>query len=157
MSDVDIKIAKIEPMRVASVWGFGHSPEELAWEKLQAWAGPKNLLDKSEKYRIFGFNNPNPSAGSPNYGYELWLEVDLETEPEADVRIVDFQGGAYAVARCEVPEGDYSVINLAWKQLAIWRENSQFKPASHQWLEEFIPIELPGIELVIDLHIPIAE
>ncbi len=157
MSDVDIRTVIIEPMRVASVWGFGQSPEEIAWQKLQAWAGPKGLLDKPENQRIFGFNNPNPSAGSPNYGYELWLEVDPEIEPEADVRIVDFLGGAYAVARCEVPEGDYSVIHLAWRQLAIWRENSHFKEASHQWLEEFIPIELPGIELVLDLHIPIVE
>lgn len=157
MSDLDIRIVTIEPIRVASVWGFGPSPEEIAWQKLQAWAGSKGLLDRPEKHRIFGFNNPNPSAGSPNYGYELWIEVDSETGPDADVRIEGFQGGAYAVSRCEVPAGDYSIIHRTWKQLAIWRESSRFKGASHQWLEEFIPVELPGIELVLDLHIPIAE
>jgi hypothetical protein len=41
MSELEIRIVELEPMRVASVYGFGESPELQAWEKLIAWAGPK--------------------------------------------------------------------------------------------------------------------
>ena len=32
MSDLEVRIVKLEPMRVVSFLGFGESPEELAWE-----------------------------------------------------------------------------------------------------------------------------
>ena len=73
MSQLDVRVEKLPPMRVASLWGFGPQPEDIAWQKLRAWAGPRGLLDKPEEHPIFGFNNPNPSAGSPNYGYEASL------------------------------------------------------------------------------------
>jgi DNA gyrase inhibitor GyrI len=158
MSDLDVRIVKLEPMRVASIWGFGQIPEEAAWQKLNGWAEPRGLLDDPEKHRIFGFNNPNPSAGSPNYGYELWIEVEPEVEPEGDVRIADVPGGLYAVARCEVPEGsEYEVIPATWKKLVTWRENSQYKCGSQHWLEKSVPDEISGMAFVLDLYLPIAE
>ena len=157
MSKLDVRIVQLEPMRVASVWGFGKEPETIAWEKLEAWARPKGLRDKPEEHRVFGFNNPNPSAGSPNYGYEVWIEVGSGVEPEGDIRILGFDGGLYAVTRCEVPDGEYDVISATWKKLVAWREDSKYKCGNHQWMEESIPIESPGIEFVLDLYLPIAE
>jgi DNA gyrase inhibitor GyrI len=164
MSQPDVQIVKLEPMRVASIWSFGSSPEGEAWEKLEAWAGPRGLFDDPEKHPIFGFGEPSPSAGSPNYGYELWIAVGPDTEPEGDVRILDFGGGLYAVTRCEVPNGQYEVIGATWKKLVAWREDSKYRHAAHQWLEKSVliqqwdvPIDLPGIEFVLDLHLPIAE
>ena len=157
MKNLDVQIVKLEPMRVATVLGFGPSPEEEAWAKLNAWVGPKGFRDRPEQHRIFGFNNPDPSPGSPNYGYELWIEVGPDVEPEGDVRIQDFTGGLYAVARCEVPKGKYEVIGKIWKQLATWREDSKYKPGHHQWLEEAVQFETPALEFVLDLYIPIAE
>ncbi len=163
MSNLDVQIVKLEPMRVASVWGFGESPENVAWSKLKAWAEPKGLLDDPEKHPIFGFNNPNPSAGSPNYGYELWIAVDRDVEPEDDVRLLDFAGGLYAVTRCVVPTGNYDVIGATWRQLVAWREDGRYRHARHQWLEKSAPLPrdedgspLPGIEFVLDLYLPIA-
>ena len=75
MSDLDVRIVKLEPVRVASFHGFGESPEDEAWNKLVAWAKPKGLLHDPQHHRIYGFNNPNPSPGSPNYGYEFWMAV----------------------------------------------------------------------------------
>ena len=115
MEQLDVRIVKLEPMRLVSVLGFGSSPEEIAWAKLQAFAKPRGLWGNLEKQRIFGFNNPNPSPGSPNYGYELWIEVGPGVEPPADGRIVNFDGGLYAVARCEVPQGG-AYEDLARKQ-----------------------------------------
>ena len=163
MSNQDVQIVKLDPMRMASFWGFGKSPEEEAWTNLETWAKPKGLFDNPEKHPIFGFNNPNPSPGSPNYGYEVWIAVDSDVEPEGDVRLLDFAGGLYAVMRCEVPTGRFEVIGATWKKLATWREDSKYNYASHQWLEKSVlipqwkPIELPGIEIVMDLYLPIAE
>ena len=158
MSSLDVRIVKLEPMRVAGVWAFGESPETEAHEKLRAWAGPKGLLADPKKHRIFGFNNPNPSAGSPKYGYEVWITASRDVEPEGDVRIGDFSGGLYAVTRCDVPAGEAgSVIPATWQKLASWRKDNHHKRGTHQWLEETIPAALPGIDFVLDLYHPIAE
>jgi AraC family transcriptional regulator len=164
MNDLDVRVVELEPMRVASLWAFGESPEDQVWEKLEAWAGPKGLLDHPEEHPIFGFNNPNPSAGSPNYGYELWVVVGPDVEPEGDVRILDFGGGLYAVARCEVAREDPENIGRTWKRLAAWREDSRYACATHQWLEKSVLIPQwpgasipPGVDFVLDLYLPIAE
>jgi DNA gyrase inhibitor GyrI len=156
MNKPEIRIVKLEPMRVASVHGFGESPEGIAWNKLWAWAEPKGLLDDPEKHRIFGFDNPAPSPGSPNYGYDFWILVGPEVEPEGDASIKDFDGGLYAVARCEGLDN----IGPVWKQLVRWREDSHYQRGHHQWLEEHIGQarkETPPEELVMDLYLPIVE
>ena len=152
MSGLEVRIVRLEPMRVAFALGFGASPEEQAWKKLFDWAGRKGLLDDPKAHRYFGFNNPNPSPGSPNYGYEQWMTVGPEVKPEGEVKIKEVPGGLYAVTRWEaIPNPEI------WKQLVLWRENSRYKPAHHQWLEECLnPLEGPG-QLIFDLCLPIAE
>ncbi len=157
MSELDVRIVKLEPMRLISAWGFGPSPEEEAWNKLRAWADPKGLMDDLEKHRIFGFNNPDPSPGSPNYGYEVWIEVGPEVKPESDLRVVGFCGGLYAVTLCEVPEGHFDVIGQLWKKLVAWREDSKYHYSPHQWLERTVSHGSPGIAFALDLYLPIAE
>ena len=56
------------------------------------------------------------------------------------------------------------MIGATWKELVTWREDSKYKCAAHQWLEKSVlipqwsvPIDLPGIEFVMDLYLPIAE
>jgi DNA gyrase inhibitor GyrI len=158
MSELNVKIIKLEPFQVVSFLGFGPSPEGLAWEELVAWAKPKGLLDNHEKHRLFGFNNPSPSAGSPNYGYEVWIVVDMnEITPEESVETKYFLGGLYAVTRCVVPKGKFEVIGETWKKLVTWREDSIYKFGRHQWLEETLPIHPPNTEFVLDLYLPITE
>jgi AraC family transcriptional regulator len=126
----------------------------VAWKKLAAWARPKGLFDDLESHRIFGFNNPSPSAGSPNYGYEFWIQVGPEVQPEGEVTIREFQGGLYAVTRCKGVE----TITPTWKELVKWLADSRYKRASHQWLEEHIgPADVGPDELTLDLYAPIAE
>lgn len=162
MEKSDVRIVKLEAMRLASVWGFGETPETLAWQKLEAFAKPRGLWGDLQAHRIFGFNNPNPSHGSPKYGYELWIEVAPEVEPVDDVRIVDFPGGLYAAMRCEVPRGGaYEVIGETWKRLAAWLEAphglSHYRMGSHQWLEQSVTFDDPGVEFALDLLLPIVE
>lgn len=155
MNELAVRIVRLEPVRVASFHGFGPSPEHLAIQKLADWAAPRGYLQDRKQHRIFGFNNPNPSHGSPNYGYELWLVVGPEVEPEAEVPIREFAGGLYAVARCKSVEN----ITATWQQLVGWLANSRYGHADHQWLEEHLndAFPAPDEELILDLYAPIAE
>ena len=80
MDQPDFRIVQLEPLRVASAHGFGEGPETLAWDKLTAWARERGLWQDGTSRRFFGFNNPDPSPGSPNYGYETWMTVGSEVE-----------------------------------------------------------------------------
>ncbi len=158
MNELAVRIVKLEPLRVASFHGFGPNPETLAGQKLTAWAGPRGCLAEPLRHRIFGFNNPNPSPGSPNYGYEFWLTVGPEVAPkgapEGGVRIQEFGGGLYAVIRCQGVEK----IGSTWGQLVRWLSDSKYGHAHHQWLEEHLNpmFPAPADELLLDLYAPIA-
>jgi DNA gyrase inhibitor GyrI len=136
----EIKIVKLTPMRVASAWGFGPSPEGIAWGKLAAYAESHGLFNEGSGSRVFGFNNPNPSEGSPNYGYEFWVTVGEAAEPEGDIRILNFPGGLYAIALFEEPDSDYNItVPAAWQRLDAWVHESGYQAGGHQWLEEATP------------------
>jgi DNA gyrase inhibitor GyrI len=156
MSGIKVEVIDLEPLRFASFYSFGPSPEFIAFEKLEKWAKPLGYLDDRDKHRIFGFNNPNPSAGSPNYGYEFWIEVGPEIEPDGDMRLIEFKGGKYAVTSCPVPEDDIEVISTTWHKLATWLEDSPYRYGSHQWLEKHLPSDASGILFVLELMIPIS-
>ncbi|MFC2029798.1 effector binding domain-containing protein [Chloroflexota bacterium] len=154
MSELDVRIVRHEPMRVATVTGFGESPEPLAIEKMLAFMESRGL--RFEDVRWYGFNNPNPSPGSPNYGYEVWVTVGPDVEGEGEVRIQEIPSRLYGVARCEGLE----TIGDVWRQLALWFEDSHYgKPAHwHQGLEQLlVPPDSPYEEYVFDLHVPLAE
>jgi DNA gyrase inhibitor GyrI len=153
MSELNVRIVKLEPMRVASVQGFGAGPENQAWAKLHAWAGKKGYMADLKSHRFFGFNNPEPAPGSPNYGYEQWMTVTLEVEPDGDARIKTFHGGLYAVTSCKLGK-----ITETWKKLVLWREGSRYKRGHHQWLEECLaPFTNTGDEEPFDIYLPIVE
>ena len=89
MLEIEVRIVNLEPMLVASAYGFGDQPETLAWTKILAWASSQDYEDLG-KQRFFGFNNPNPSPGSPNYGYEQWMTVGAEVVGSEDIEIKEF-------------------------------------------------------------------
>lgn len=158
MNTLNVRIVKLPPMYVASYIGFGSSPEQIAWDKLLSWARPQGLLEDLAHHRLFGFNNPCPSVGSPNYGYEVWIVVDPQAvDPGEDIVIKEFEGGLYAVTECVVPKGKFEEITEAWRKLAAWREDSPYKSGRHQCLEESLAKVLPGTEFVLDLYLPIAD
>ncbi len=153
---MEVRIVRLEPMRVACVNGYGESPEEIAFAKMRAYVKAHRLNEDPVPHRFFGYNNPNPSAGSPNYGYDVWVTVDDSAQPEEGVRILNFSGGLYAVTRIRPHTGEE--IFPAWQKLVAWREHSRYRPANHQWLEEHIgDIEKSFPDLELDLYMPIAE
>src|SRR5512135_1600769 len=55
MSDLQVRIVDLAPMRCAGASGFGPEPEGSAWEAVLKWAVPLGLLSKP--HRFFGYNN----------------------------------------------------------------------------------------------------
>lgn len=156
MDELDVRIGTLEPLRVASFHAFGSGPELDAAAKLVAWAKPKGYLNNPEKHRIFGFNNPNPSVGSPNYGYEFWIQVDNNIEMEEGVSVKEFEGGLYAITRCHGIE----TITATWMELAEWVENnSKYQYGTQEMLEEYVgpfPFEVSE-DFTLDLYCSIQE
>lgn len=154
MDELEVRIVELSPRRVASVHGFGQQPEYIAWDKLMAYAQPRGLLADPDRHPIYGFNNPNPSAGSPNYGYEFWIDVDPGTPPDShgEAAIKDVEGGLYAVTR------SYGIdrIGLTWERLVTWCENSRYRYGPQQCLEHHIS-SAKDSDLVLDLYLPIVE
>jgi DNA gyrase inhibitor GyrI len=158
MTEKDIRIVKLEPMRVACVNGFGESPEGQAFDKIKAWAKAHNLFDQPS--RLFGYNNPNPAPGSPNYGYDVWMTVDETVKVDGEAREIRFPGGLYAVTRCPVKDPMDGDIGRSWKKLVTWREQSKYQHGCHQWLEEHIGslAEMDNNQnFTLDLYLPIRE
>lgn len=165
MSELEVRIIKLEPMCVASALGFGDHPEEMAWNKILSWAKPLGVLDDLKTARFFGFNNPDPSPGSPNYGYEQWIVVGSDAQASGDIKMKDFPGGLYAVTRCKLNN-----IGEMWQRLVVWRDGSKYQCASHQCLEEVLnreeiltpdgnklPDDIVFQTMTLDLYLPIAE
>jgi DNA gyrase inhibitor GyrI len=156
---LDVRIVALSPMRVASACGFGPEPEGLAWTKLLTWARQQGLGGDFQGHRFFGFNNPSPTPGSPNYGYEQWITTEAGEQPEGDVTVKVFEGGLYAVARCQGPQNIYET----WKALLVWCENSRYTMAPRQCLEECLSKDLIGLnevpwdKVIFDLYLSIAE
>ena len=155
MQTETVRMVTLAPMRVASFLGFSQNPEMDAWKMMVEWARPRRLFDASGT-RVFGFNNPDPSEGSPNYGYEFWITIADDLDPGPDVEVKTFSGGLYAVMACSgKPE---EVIWPTWQKLIAWRENSPYRLGQHQWLEEHLRLEYGPIEaLELDLYMPVQE
>jgi AraC family transcriptional regulator len=159
MSDLKVRIVTLPPMRVICFNGFGSSPEGQAYTKLSDWMKANGLWEDGKDRRYFGFNNPDPSPGSPNYGYDVWMTVDETVQAEGEARIVDFPGGLFAVTRVDAgPEGEG--IYETWQALAGWVEHSKYTPefSTRQCLEESPnPFHSPPTGFTLELYEPIRE
>lgn len=153
--DKDLKVTVVElpPMRVASFTAYSSSPEYDAYEKMLGWARRKGLLTYPENQRIFGFNNPSPTPGSPNYGYEFWLTVRPEVTGDSEAQIKEFPGGTYAVLHCE----SLAVIGERWQQLVHWQQASPYRMGPEECLEEHLGPIFPigGEPQSLDLYLAV--
>lgn len=153
MTDLEVRIEKLEPMRVASVRAMSESPEQDAWEKMLAWAEPEGLFEDFDKHPAFGFNNPNPSPGSKEYGYEIWVRVDPDTESEGEIEVKDFPGGLYAVTTCKELAKVGEMWGKLWERVQTgkykWRKTHELEKAQNPGASEE--------DIVLELYLPIQE
>jgi DNA gyrase inhibitor GyrI len=156
MNEQEVRIVHLPAMRVAGVHAFGATPEDDAWKNLETFARKHDFFDTLEsEHRIFGFNNPNPSPGSPNYGYEFWVTVPPEVDgPE----VRQAPGGMYAMLRWDGMGNPYESIPAAWQRLVQWAEKSRYRMLEQQCLEEHIcPDHRVDNGFMLDLYLPIGE
>lgn len=163
MNDIEVRIVRLDPMRVASVQAISESPEPDAWKKLGKWARAKGLLADLQKHPVFGFNDPNPTVGEKVYGYEFWIRIEDDTEIDDDqIQVKEFEGGLYAVARCvvqneEMPmkEGMEVPMFSTWEKLVTWVQKSKYDMGKHQCLEKTMDPDAEFEDLILDLYCPI--
>lgn len=147
----EIMIKTLQPIRAAYFHAFSETPEDDAWKKAAAWAEPRGLLGKTPT-RVFGRNNPPPSAGKKEYGYEFFVELEPGSEAE-EVRIEELSGGPCAVLGCEGVEQ----LPDAWRRLYDWVTASGRKVADHGLEQCLNPGEADANKLKFDLWLPIEE
>lgn len=148
---LNVRIETLPAMRVASALGFGAEPEYQSWTKLARWMEANNILNDGAVHRYMGFNNPDPSPASPNYGYEQWVTVGPNARGDDEVKVFDYAGGEYAVLRCILRD-----ITAAWMQLVAWVEQSPYAFAKGQCLEEYLGEGRPGPDNEFDLYLPVV-
>ncbi|MFW9809520.1 MAG: effector binding domain-containing protein [Candidatus Thorarchaeota archaeon] len=161
--EIQVEIRQLDPMTVASVQVISKTPEEDAWKKLVAFAEPRGLLKDQKKNPIFGFNNPDPTKGQEEYGYEFWIRIDSDMKLDEGVTKKKFSGGLYAVKRCNLTKEATSEftqehgVSESWFRLTEWLKSSEYKQGSHQWLEKSVNPNKPDEDLLLDLHMPIEK
>lgn len=151
----DVRIVDRPPMRVASSLGLGKAPEDQAWRQMHAFAVSAGIRLGQNGDPMYGFNNPEPTPGSEDYGYELWLPVDADIEAKPPIQIKQVPGGKYAVTRVT----GLSNIGRIWQEFDAWFADSPYScpPSSAQYLEALQnPLETDPEKFVFDLLLPIA-
>ncbi len=155
-SKLDVRIVRLEPMRVATLMRLCDEPERRATAALTEWATARGIpLHAASGPRHFGFDNPPAAIGTTDHGYEVWVVVGPEIASDDTVKVKDFSGGLYAVTRVQGTKN----IRDTWMKLVAWVEQSPYRSASHQWLEESLKVgvDVPDEEITLDLFFPIAE
>ncbi|MFH2039391.1 MAG: GyrI-like domain-containing protein [Chloroflexota bacterium] len=159
MSDLNVRIVNLPAMRVICFNGFGKNPEDQAYTMASKWLKDNGMWETRKDHQFFGYDNPDPSPGSPNYGYDVWVTVDEMVQAGGGGRIIDFPGGLFAVTHVDAgPNGEG--IHDAWQALAAWVENSKYTPEFHKrhYLEESPdPFQGSPNGFAIELYEPIRE
>jgi DNA-binding transcriptional MerR regulator/DNA gyrase inhibitor GyrI len=155
LTDSDIRLIKLRPMKVAYYRTESTSPEQDAWRVMREWVKENNLKDLFTT-RYFGFNNPSPTQGNPVYGYEVWVTLGDNAPSETElIKFKSFEGGLYAVTNTS---GNGDDIPMAWDRLHNWVEQSQYCYGGHQWLEENLIVDDSSWgpeKFTLDLYYPL--
>ena len=153
--ELEVQFIRLQPMRVVSFQAISESPENEAWAKLREWAEPKGYFDDLEKNPIYGFNNPDPSPGKKEYGYEFWLVVDPDFKSD-EVEVKDVPESFNVVTRCNV-EDPARDITEAWKKILEWIKKHKIKFAGRCGIEKVIVPSHSGEGFILDIYIPVVE
>jgi len=171
----DIKVIKeLEPMKVACFTYFGDDPETHAFDGLKQWAREHDVAFHDPEYRVFGYNNPDPSNvdSDETYGYEVCMTIPEELfELLEDVQ-EGFQKGTYdSVKRRVLSGGKFAVTSVrwehgdecggeimnAWKRFGEWLHESKYIWGGNQYLEEHLGFDeednhIGGVDLYISIQ-----
>ncbi len=171
----DIKVIKeLSTMKVACFTYFGDAPESHAFEELKKWAKAHGISFSDQSYRIFGYNNPDPSDvdSDETYGYEFCVTIPDELYETLEDVPEDFKKGTYGcVKRRMLSGGKFAVtsvkregkedigegIMLAWKRFNEWLRVSKYTWGGKQYLEEHLGFSeedthIGGVDLYVSIR-----
>ena len=150
-----VEIVKLPDTKVIAIQALGKEPETKAIQKMDNWLKKHNFSKK--ELMIYGFNNPDPTPGKEEYGYEFYIPTDLNIEEDDTIKIKQMKGGTFAVTECHVIE-DFEQIGRSWKELvALVKEQPDYGFGECFWYEHH-PIPLPGSEgFILNLYLPVVE
>ena len=126
----EVRIERLGPLRAARAHILSETPEEDVWKRIKAWAKPKGLLEEGVGTRIFG-RNTYPTDNPEPHGYELFITVGPDIEPEDDIKIMEIPGGLYAALRFK----NLNKIREAWDYLWNWINESRYEHIGWKKLE----------------------
>lgn len=109
----NVRIVLLPACTVASYHFIGENPEETVGAQMDKFVRESRLYELKPDARLFGFNHPNPSANSPQYGYEDWVTIPEDMEVPAPLVKKHFAGGLYAAHTIKF--GDFHEWNLLSK------------------------------------------
>ena len=159
MSKLDhVRIVKLPAMIVASYQAFSATPENDCAKNVDPFV-IGNKIHESSGFRSFGFNNPDPIEGKPEYGYEMWFTYPDGLDIPSIFTIKKFEGGLFASISTTLNE-----IGERWEALYNWNTDSEkyIGDFDRQWLEE-ISMDYEQFNVVsdaekqLDLLLPIKE
>ncbi|MHA1904348.1 MAG: GyrI-like domain-containing protein [Candidatus Thorarchaeota archaeon] len=163
LQDDEVRIIELKPMKVASVRVISTQPENDAWQKMQAWAEPRGLLADYKNHPVFGFNNPDPSPGKSEYGYEFWMQIHDDIDLDEGMEIKEFKGGKYAVITCNLTKEleseffkEYGGLE-SWKKLIDWVRASRYTMDKENCLEYAHDPTGSSGDYMLDLYLQIKE
>ena len=133
---MDVKLTKLEPMRVAFMRHVGPYTEVgETWGQLAAWAGPRGLF--GPQTRCVGLCHDDPEVTPPEkIRYDACLTAGPQVQPEGEIGVQETPGGEYAMA---VHHGPYE--NLAATYATIcgqWLPQQGREPKSGPCLEFYL-------------------
>ena len=154
MGELDVRIVRLGPQRLAFARAFGISPEEEAIGRLLAWAGPKGLLDGPRGFHLFGANDPPPKRLGGEHGYFFGVTVPRGVRASGGIKVRDLPPATYAVVRFKGIEN----ITTTWRALYDWVEGSEeYRLVGHGLEEMLTPLDKPLNEWVFDLWVPVGK
>jgi AraC family transcriptional regulator len=180
----DIKLLKKLPdMKVACYKYFGPDPENHAFAEMKKWVMQNGIRFNAKNengesaYRLFGFNNPDPSnpESDETYGYEVCVTIDdglygkLNDAPAygshekyPEVMRKTIAGGMFAVVSIKRDEhNDIGTgIMKGWQRFSKWLELSRYMWDQRQYLEEHLGFSdenehTGGVDLYMPVRSPV--
>ncbi len=128
---------------------------ERLYNKLFAWAGPRNLIKFPETQSIIIYHDPPDITEQAKLRTSVCITVPQDTEVEGEVGKLTIESGKYAFARFEI---DKDGFEQAWKFVyGTWLPDSGFQPDDRPCFELY-PSDKnkPGSDkFVVDICVPV--
>lgn len=156
MENIAVRLVDLQPMHVVTANGYGQYPEMEAWDLILDFSNEQDIDPWDKSHRFFGFNNPEPTPESPEYGYEQWMTIDDGIAADEPLDVKDVAGGRYATVHIH----GLDTIGDAWQHLASWCEAQGYSVAGDRepCLEELLtPIDAPPEAWEMDLYLAIDQ